>query len=73
MGDHIRAEGWNNWRNPENEKTARYVEFGSQTLDGKPRDLSGARGVGQNSDARRSRAIYGSHYLGRNGQTKSVR
>ena len=41
MGDHIRAEGWNNWRNPENEKTARYVEFGSQTLDGAPRDLSG--------------------------------
>jgi pectinesterase len=24
---HIHAEGWNNWRNPENEKTARFSEF----------------------------------------------
>lgn len=40
MGDHIRPEGWDNWRNPENEKTARYAEFGSQTLDGKPLDVS---------------------------------
>jgi pectinesterase len=23
----IRPEGWENWRNPENEKTARYMEF----------------------------------------------
>ena len=22
-------EGWDNWRNPENEKTARYAEFGN--------------------------------------------
>ncbi len=29
MGDHIKPEGWNNWRNPENEKTARYAEFNS--------------------------------------------
>jgi len=29
MGDHILAEGWNNWRNPENEKTARYAEYKS--------------------------------------------
>ena len=41
MGEHIRPEGWENWRNPENEKTARYVEFGSQTLDGQPLDVSG--------------------------------
>jgi pectinesterase len=27
LGDHIRPEGWDNWRNPENEKTARYVEY----------------------------------------------
>lgn len=29
LGKHIVAEGWNNWRNPENEKTARYAEYGS--------------------------------------------
>lgn len=27
MGDHIRPYGWNNWRNPANEKTARYSEY----------------------------------------------
>lgn len=26
MGKHIRPEGWHNWNNPENEKTARYEE-----------------------------------------------
>lgn len=26
MGSHIRPEGWDNWRNPDNEKTARYFE-----------------------------------------------
>lgn len=28
MGEHIRAEGWHNWSNKENEKTARYGEYG---------------------------------------------
>lgn len=27
LGAHIRAEGWDNWRNPGNEKTARYSEY----------------------------------------------
>jgi pectinesterase len=27
LGDHIIPAGWDNWRNPENEKTARYAEF----------------------------------------------
>jgi pectinesterase len=27
MGDHLKPEGWDNWRNPENEKTARYSEY----------------------------------------------
>ncbi|MDQ3813979.1 MAG: pectinesterase family protein [Armatimonadota bacterium] len=50
MGDHIRPEGWNNWGKVENEKTARYAEHGSRTLDaklpdgtiipGKPLDVS---------------------------------
>jgi pectinesterase len=30
MGNHIRAEGWDNWRNPENEKTAYYAEYQSK-------------------------------------------
>jgi pectinesterase len=29
MGAHIRPEGWNNWRNPTNELTARYSEYHS--------------------------------------------
>ena len=29
MDSHIRPEGWENWRNPDNEKTARYMEYGS--------------------------------------------
>ncbi|HLX71406.1 MAG TPA: pectinesterase family protein, partial [Verrucomicrobiae bacterium] len=29
MGDHIKPEGWNNWRNPTNELTARYGEYHS--------------------------------------------
>ena len=39
MGDHIKPEGWNNWRNPDNEKTARYAEYHST-------------GPGANPDAR---------------------
>ena len=27
LGKHIVAAGWENWRNPENEKTARYAEY----------------------------------------------
>lgn len=29
MGGHVVADGWHNWRNPDNEKTARYGEYGS--------------------------------------------
>ncbi|MEZ0538576.1 pectinesterase family protein [Fibrella arboris] len=29
MGRHILPEGWNNWNNPQNEKTVTYAEFGS--------------------------------------------
>ena len=29
MGSHILKEGWDNWRNPENEKTALYAEYKS--------------------------------------------
>lgn len=39
MGAHIKATGWNNWRNPENEKTARFSEYKST-------------GPGANPDAR---------------------
>ncbi len=29
LGAHIKPEGWNNWRNPTNELTARYAEYNS--------------------------------------------
>lgn len=29
MDKHIRPAGWDNWRNPDNENTVRYVEYGS--------------------------------------------
>ena len=29
LGKHIVPEGWNNWKNPSNESTARYAEFNS--------------------------------------------
>lgn len=29
LGKHICPAGWDNWRNPENEKTSRYAEYGS--------------------------------------------
>ena len=30
LGGHIVPQGWNNWRNPDNEKTARYGEYRSK-------------------------------------------
>lgn len=30
MGSHITPAGWHNWKDPENEKTARYGEYGSK-------------------------------------------
>ena len=29
LGGHIKPEGWNNWRNPTNELTARFAEYNS--------------------------------------------
>ena len=40
MDSHILAEGWNNWGNPDNEKTAFYGEVDSRTMDGKRLDVS---------------------------------
>jgi pectinesterase len=40
MGPHIYPVGWDNWRNEANEKTARFAEFGSMELDGKPLEVS---------------------------------
>lgn len=33
MGSHICAQGWDNWRNPENEKTAFFAEYKSSGTD----------------------------------------
>ncbi len=30
LGNHINIEGWENWRNPANEKTARYAEYNNR-------------------------------------------
>ena len=35
MGSHIEARGWDNWRNPDNESTARYAEY-NNTINGEP-------------------------------------
>lgn len=36
MAGHIRPEGWDNWRNPENEKTARFIEIESKGAGANP-------------------------------------
>ncbi|MGL4993555.1 MAG: pectinesterase family protein [Bacteroidales bacterium] len=38
LGNHIRAIGWDNWRNPENEKSARYAEYNSTGPGANPRE-----------------------------------
>lgn len=41
MSEAVQPVAWSDWGNPENQKTARYAEFNSQTPDGKPLDVSG--------------------------------
>ena len=38
LGRHIRPEGWENWRNPENEKTARYLEYNNRGEGATPQE-----------------------------------
>lgn len=38
MGKHIKPEGWDNWRNPENEKTAFFAEYNSTGAGANPAD-----------------------------------
>ncbi|MCF3649210.1 pectate lyase [Synoicihabitans lomoniglobus] len=38
MSEVVRTEGWDNWRNPDREKTARYAEFGSTGEGGATED-----------------------------------
>ena len=40
MGEHIKSQGWHNWGKPEREATARFEEYQSMDLDGRPLDLS---------------------------------
>ena len=37
MGGHITPAGWDNWRNPENEKTSRYAEYRSTGAGSSPK------------------------------------
>ena len=41
LAGHIRAEGWENWRNPENEKTARYLEYNNRGEGANPKQRVG--------------------------------
>lgn len=41
MGPHIRPEGWDNWRNPANEKTARFAEYASTGPGAQPEKRAG--------------------------------
>jgi len=41
LGSHIRPEGWENWRNPENEKTARYAEYNNRGAGAQPQHRVG--------------------------------
>ena len=41
MGDHISPTGWDNWRNPENEKTAYYAEYKSTGPGANPSGRAG--------------------------------
>ncbi|MGH9353299.1 MAG: pectinesterase family protein [Terriglobia bacterium] len=60
MGSHIRPEGWNNWRNPANEKTAWFAEFGSKGPGAKP----GARARWAHSlTAAEAKAFYPAAFL----------
>ncbi|WP_187262427.1 pectinesterase family protein [Pontibacter beigongshangensis] len=52
MGSHIRPEGWDNWRNPENEKTAFYAEYNSKGPGG---DTSGRVGWGRQLKAKEAK------------------
>lgn len=38
LPEQIRPEGWENWRNPENEKTARYSEYKSKGAGAAPKE-----------------------------------
>ena len=38
MGAHILKKGWDNWRNPENEKTSFYAEYKSTGAGGNSKE-----------------------------------
>ena len=45
LGSHIRPEGWENWRNPDNERTARYYEYGNTGPGAYPQPLPKGKGT----------------------------
>lgn len=45
MGGHIHPDGWDNWRDPENEKTVLYGEYGSKGAGGGKRRVKWAKTI----------------------------
>ena len=45
LGSHIRPEGWENWCNPDNERTARYYEYGNTGPGAYPQPLPKGKGA----------------------------
>ncbi len=59
IGDHIAPAGWDNWRNPENEKTARYAEY---RCTGPGAERSKRVAWSKRADGRRGRDLHGREY-----------
>jgi pectinesterase len=64
MGPHIYGVGWDNWRDPANEATARYAEFASMDPDGKLVDVSKRVGWSRQLAPEQARELTIAHVLG---------
>lgn len=60
MGSHITAAGWDNWRDPANEKTARYIEYGTSGPGSSNARVAWARSISKKeADAITRKAVIG--------------
>ena len=56
LSDEVCADGWDNWRDPENEKTARFGEHGSTGPGSAPKRAFGS--VDNDNEANAQREMY---------------